>query len=382
MAMETLLMRAGASHENHASSLMISLPHPHCPFFSRALSTRFSSALYKRATIKTIAPVTSAKTQNPLCHCSVASSVLPADQRLDFTLSMGSAVIPHPAKVEKGGEDAFFVSNFNGGTLGIADGVSGWAEENIDPALFSRELMEHAVMALDGELIGNCPRQLLAKAHEATSAIGAATAIVAILEREGGVLHIANLGDCGLRLVRKGSIVFATSTQQHYFDCPYQFSSEPGAQTSVDAMVYKVELLPGDIIVMGSDGLFDNVYDKDIEKTVRFFGGSDDSFPQRIASALAALASKHAKDVKYESPYSKEAISQGYDVPLWKKILGQKLTGGKLDDITVLTAHVVVTPNLPKVESIVSSEDDTSFPPVEEKRNSDTAPNQLLAPAA
>ncbi|MCO5583191.1 hypothetical protein L7F22_037099 [Adiantum nelumboides] len=185
-----------------------------------------------------------------------------------------------------------------------------WAEENVDPALFSRELVERAVTALDSEVVGTCPRQLLAKAHEATSAIGAATAIIAILEKETGVLHVANLGDCGLRVVRGGKIVFATLTQQHYFDCPYQLSSEPGAQTSRDAMVYKVELLPGDIVVMGSDGLFDNVFDKDIESTVNCFEGSDDDRPQRIASALASLASKHSKDKKYESPYSQEAILQ------------------------------------------------------------------------
>jgi hypothetical protein len=30
-------------------------------------------------------------------------------------------------KVEKGGEDAFFVSNYNGGVIAVADGVSGYA---------------------------------------------------------------------------------------------------------------------------------------------------------------------------------------------------------------------------------------------------------------
>lgn len=30
------------------------------------------------------------------------------------------------SKVDKGGEDAFFVTNHNGGILAVADGVSGW----------------------------------------------------------------------------------------------------------------------------------------------------------------------------------------------------------------------------------------------------------------
>ncbi|XP_020974761.1 uncharacterized protein LOC107630716 isoform X2 [Arachis ipaensis] len=44
-------------------------------------------------------------------------------------------------KVDRGGEDALLVSNYNGGVLAIADGVSGWAEEDVDPSLFPHELM-------------------------------------------------------------------------------------------------------------------------------------------------------------------------------------------------------------------------------------------------
>lgn len=101
-----------------------------------------------------------------------------------------------------------------------------------------------------------------------------------MLERS-GLLKIATVGDCGLRIVRKGNctnfsfsfllfflllksclsiptelrsvrkgnctnhvcfleigqIVFTTSPQEHYFDCPYQLSSETVSQTYVDATV-------------------------------------------------------------------------------------------------------------------------------------------------
>eukprot|EP00249_Psilotum_nudum_P021012 c27935_g1_i1 orf=60-1157(+) len=261
-------------------------------------------------------------------------------QRVELGFAVGVEVIPHPKKMDKGGEDAYFVSSYNGGVLGIADGVSGWAEVNVDPALFSRELMKHAAAVVDKEEIQNDPQVLLDKAHEATAAIGAATAIIALMERE-GILHIASVGDCGLRIIRKGRVVFTTSVQQHYFDCPYQLSSESCGQTSTDAMVYNLPMMKGDTIVMGSDGLFDNVYDGDIEIIVRHFGGTDKESAQRTAKALARLARKHSKDPKYDSPYCQEAISQGYDLPVWKKILGKKLTGGKLDDITVIVVHVV-----------------------------------------
>lgn len=48
------------------------------------------------------------------------------------------------------------------------------------------------------------------------------------------------------------------------------------------------------------------------------------------ANALAALASKNSRDATYESPYSKEAIQQGLDVPWYEKVLGKKLVGKSL----------------------------------------------------
>lgn len=38
----------------------------------------------------------------------------------------------------KGGEDAYFVSSLHRGVIAVSDGVSGWAEEGVDPADYSR----------------------------------------------------------------------------------------------------------------------------------------------------------------------------------------------------------------------------------------------------
>lgn len=198
------------------------------------------------------------------CCTSSASTPVPGQE---LSLSVGTHVIPHPKKVEKGGEDAFFVSSYSGGVIAVADGVSGWAEQNVNPALFSRELMANASSLVGDEEVNFDPRTLIKKAHATTSSVGSATMIVAMLERN-GLLKIATVGDCGLRIVRKGQIVFTTSPQEHYFDCPYQLSSEAVGQTYVDATVSSVELVKGDVIVMGSDGLFDNVFDSEIVSTV------------------------------------------------------------------------------------------------------------------
>ncbi|CAM6050192.1 unnamed protein product [Sphagnum compactum] len=302
--------------------------------------------------------------------------------RVELAFVVGASVIPHPDKVEKGGEDAYFISDYGGGVLGVADGVSGWAAEDVDPALYSRELMAHASNAAASEEMESNAQLLLHKAHSATCSIGAATAIVAILDRS-GTLHVANVGDCGLRILRSGKVVFATSPQQHYFDCPYQFSSSEGGQSASDAAVFKAELLKGDTIVLGSDGLFDNVYDRDIESTLSVFGGSDQESAERTM-ALAILANKHSRDETYESPYSREAIQQGLDLPWWKKILGKKLTGGKVDDIAVLVGHVVdaeilpkPTPSLVSADLVDSSPDSAAATDVEAPPSKDESPADL-----
>jgi protein phosphatase PTC7 len=60
--------------------------------------------------------------------------------------------------------------------------------------------------------------------------------------------------------------------QQHSFNCPFQLASQkryPEANSPDDADVYEVSLLPGDILVLGSDGLFDNMWDSQLEAVVR-----------------------------------------------------------------------------------------------------------------
>jgi protein phosphatase PTC7 len=106
-----------------------------------------------------------------------------------------------------------------------------------------------------------------------------------------------------------------------------------------------VPVLPGDVIVAGSDGLFDNTFDADVIATC---AGTNNEVGAAIA--LAKLARERASDPLFESPYTREALKQGFDIPWDKKLAGArfvngkvelaKLTGGKQDDITVLVARV------------------------------------------
>ena len=69
-----------------------------------------------------------------------------------------------------------------------------------------------------------------------------------------------------------------------------------------------------------------------------------------LSEGLARLAQRQSLDPQFASPYSLAALEEGYDVPWYEKLLKAKienkrlrwgtLTGGKVDDITVIVARV------------------------------------------
>ena len=49
----------------------------------------------------------------------------------------------------------------------------------------------------------------------------------------------------------------------------------------------------------------------------------------QAAANIANAASRNAHDESYSSPYTKEALKQGMDIPWWEKVLGTKMKDGK-----------------------------------------------------
>jgi hypothetical protein len=52
-------------------------------------------------------------------------------------------------QVERGSEDAYFVTSVALGAVGVADGVGSWADDGVDPSEYSRGLMAHCCKALE-----------------------------------------------------------------------------------------------------------------------------------------------------------------------------------------------------------------------------------------
>lgn len=79
-------------------------------------------------------------------------------------------------------------------------------------------------------------------------------------------------GDSGFLLMRSGNVVFRSPALQHFFDCPLQFAAFPdytnATDTSDDAGLYELPLQVGDILVAGTDGLWDNMQQEEIVASV------------------------------------------------------------------------------------------------------------------
>ncbi|KAL6012365.1 hypothetical protein ACLOJK_002852 [Asimina triloba] len=278
------------------------------------------------------------------------NTVASSDQKIlgDRALKLlsGSCYLPHPDKEETGGEDAHFIC-IDEQAIGVADGVGGWADLGIDAGQYARELMSHSVNAIQEEPKGSIdPARVLEKAYLSTKSKGSSTAcIVALTEQQG--LHAVNLGDSGFIVVRDGCTVFRSPVQQHDFNFTYQLASgsesdppsaaqlvnlvcTPGSESDPPsaAQIFTIPVTPGDVIIAGTDGLFDNLYNNEVTAVV-VHAVRAGLGPQVTAQKIAALARQRAQDRDRQTPFSTAAQDAGY-----------RYYGGKLDDITVVVSYI------------------------------------------
>lgn len=97
--------------------------------------------------------------------------------------------------------------------------------------------------------------------------------------------------------------------------------------------VFKIPVSPGDVIVAGTDGLFDNLYNHEISSIVGM-GIAAGFSPEATAKKITALARHRAQDRKQQTPFSRAAQEAGFSY-----------FGGKLDDITVVVSCVADSNN-------------------------------------
>ena len=233
-------------------------------------------------------------------------------------IEMASYVSPHPAKVRWGGEDAVFTK---GRTFGVFDGVSG-AEKLDGVPLYSKTLAQEMTRMVGKDSISIAEMTLFlseAANYADSCATGASTAVVASIS-ETGILQALNIGDSYCMVIRDGRITAKTREISHYWECPYQLS-EDSPDRPKDGTKLNVELMPGDLVLMGSDGIFDNMDDDMLVETIE----KGPKKASAIARRIVDLSRKLSLDSESETPYAKMAKRRGD--PDYKTGLG-----GKVDD--------------------------------------------------
>ncbi|KAI8374830.1 phosphatase 2C-like domain-containing protein [Blakeslea trispora] len=280
-----------------------------------------------------------------------------------YSLDLGVAGFPKRDKIIEAvdstyssmqvGDDAYFKRH---DALGVADGVGGWrTHKGANPALYSRKLMHYAQLELDRIKTNVRPQQLQAKpdpvqvlesAYHMTALdaqnegiVGSTTACIVILCQD--ELRIANLGDCGVSVIRRNDYIFRSEEQQHSFNFPYQLGTASFDLPS-DAQQFTVKIEEGDMIILGSDGLFDNLYDDEILEEIQksidqqtpleqdHKSRMSKILPQMISDTLALRAKTVSEDPDNPtSPFQVKAMHEGL-----------YYQGGKADDISVIVAIV------------------------------------------
>eukprot|EP01054_Gregarina_sp_Poly1_P002619 Gregarina_sp_Poly_1__2618@NODE_1711_length_3499_cov_182_003788_g383_i1_p1_GENE_NODE_1711_length_3499_cov_182_003788_g383_i1NODE_1711_length_3499_cov_182_003788_g383_i1_p1_ORF_typecomplete_len452_score74_44SpoIIE/PF07228_12/1_7e29PP2C_2/PF13672_6/2_3e16PP2C_2/PF13672_6/7_5e03PP2C/PF00481_21/0_00012_NODE_1711_length_3499_cov_182_003788_g383_i11351490 len=292
---------------------------------------------------------------------------------------VGWSMSPHPEKTATGGADAFYISD-DFSCLALADGVGEWDDLGFSPRSFADELMQgvKAVWEVKSHpihrFVGRLPPSVIAKelmklACDNPTSYGSATCCIVIFDAKRQQLGICNLGDSGVSILRRGKKYqmieqFKTPELCHFFNCPYQVSRSPPPQvlakvfgmTNLEngkgfvlpsedlpkhAQCFDIMVEEGDLLLLASDGLWDNLWDFEIQglcnlalapfEALILHDENLETGADEVARAVLEAASYRSRDVKARTPFAKSYTTE-CGIPAF--------TGGKWDDITVVAAWV------------------------------------------
>lgn len=265
--------------------------------------------------------------------------------------------------------------------VGVADGVGSWRACGVDPRNFPQRLMHwaqqsiltSAPQATDFEApTPPKPHQVLSAAWEMTVAdkvVGSSTACIATLDYELDQLTFSNIGDNGVVILRHIDsdvagymrekktprhlrtsdlrIAFISQQQLRSFNLPYQFgytnvpTDNANFETPRDAVNTSFPVMPGDIVVIATDGLYDNMELEEMcdiaqEWENKWFGAGQSNVDRHDDAAMAELAKElayRARDLSLmnnrDSPFA--LLAKENDI-MWG--------GGMPDDITIVCMRI------------------------------------------
>jgi len=271
----------------------------------------------------------------------------------------------HPQKAAKGSQDAD-ATLCSPMLMAVADGVSQIEEFGIDAS----ELPQELVKVLEGLAFSQLlpgheteeyagPISLMREAYESTFSMGSTTILSAIMDNSTkihGKLHpmiaVCSIGDCEIVILRRGSDghlmpVFHTEMQRIDGNAqqPLQLARvddtvDPDFTEDIaievierGSAVHCVSAMEGDIVVAGSDGVFDNLF---IDEIVDICDSmlAPSAKGAKFRPACGHLLGEIARTVVMES-HAKTRPTNGR---MHQSPIGM---GGKIDDTSCVVAQVL-----------------------------------------
>jgi len=270
----------------------------------------------------------------------------------------------HPTKAAKGQSDAD-ATLCSPMLIAIADGVSQIEEFGIDASELPNELLNAVEELSVAQLLPGQeteeyagPISIMRDAYESTESLGSTTILTAIMDnstRIHGKLHpmiaVCSIGDCEILILRRveGTLQTVFHTEMQRIDgnaqSPLQLARvdetvdpdfDPAIAIEVierGSAVHCVSAFQGDIVVLGSDGVFDNLYIDEIlaicEEELPLKGTGKDFQP-----VSRAVLGRIANRIVMESHAKTRPGPNG-----WRAApIGN---GGKIDDTSCVVAEVV-----------------------------------------
>ena len=141
--------------------------------------------------------------------------------------------------------------------LALADGVGGWSPQ-FDPSLFSQSLLFHHSLSAALRPSSH-PSKHLQSAHSAVQSddlVVAGSSTATAIALSDSRLEGINLGDSGACILRRDKLLWRSTEQTHFFNCPRQLAKVPqGNRGAVSDQVrdgedFGMELEPGDSVIL------------------------------------------------------------------------------------------------------------------------------------
>eukprot|EP00438_Fugacium_kawagutii_P017161 Skav200456 [mRNA] locus=scaffold4319:15944:17773:+ [translate_table: standard] len=293
----------------------------------------------------------------PSCQSIVAPVYAAGPQSLQIASAFRSR--QHPVKMNTGIPNADAVLE-GIDYVGIADGVSGVHSLGLTPDALPWELLRSCGRGLFAAAAKGEPRvrkvkhgkmqqmsdwliQLIQEAFDSTEEYGATTLLLAAIK--GSDLVTACLGDSGILILRPVAFfplrlqpIFKTEPGRFDARRPVQIQRLHGCDVASahevisSANIGTTSVRPGDFLILGTDGLFDNLSDKQIKETLERFYHSRDATGSNeelgeVASLLVDFAIRSVK-------LSKDNAA----LPPWNN--SATVPANNADDTTALVAMI------------------------------------------